>query len=312
MLRTTILMVIALACAWANADLLLAQTRVVVGAGTAEEPRTANQFEYAIAAAAGRDDANHDIVGALIWINFVSSVDDIKTVSAVAERIDFFSEDGVPVRAEIHGTAEVKLRHGRRILSAPARFLVSESRVDVELDLDRMGVATIDGLAFSGGNSFGTFEPELIVIALGQGSTVPSAAQAAAVIDAEQRAIGRLSLLANPDNGDLVRVEGVADNAAVGFNVGRRRLRLHLAGLAAVDVFRPDGTSPDTCFGDFTFVQNAGPHGPFRIDAPDCRDPLAGIEGSDIGSGCGNVAAASWPPAPGPRPFPGAPGSLPD
>lgn len=117
--------------------------------------------------------------------------------------------------------------------------------------------------------------------------------------------MGRLSLLANPDNGNLVRVDGLVDFAAVGalpsrppaasgLATGKRQhkpLTVMLSGMATVDVFRPDGTSPDTCFGDFEFVAHEGPHGPYRIDAPDCRDPLAGIEGTDIGSDDGFVDA---------------------
>jgi hypothetical protein len=296
MLRITFLMLFVLAGTWGNAGLLLAQTHVVVGAGVAEEPRTGNQFELALAAAAGIDEANRAIAGGLIHVKFMSSTDGIESIKAEVERVDIFIEDGIPLRAELACTAEVKLRSGRRFLGVAGTIDVSDMREWSLYFPETMLQPIQDAAVFSGGSSIELWEdPVLLFNAVGEGSTVPSIYQAAGAISADGRAIGHLSLLANRDNGDLVRVEGAVDGAAVGFYVGRRRLQLHLSGVAAVDVFRPDNTSPDTCFGDFTFVGNEGPHGPFRIDAPECRDPLAGIEGSDIGTGPAEMATASWP-----------------
>jgi hypothetical protein len=296
MLRITFLLAFALACTSADSPPLLAQTHVVVAAGVAEEPRTGNQFELAIAAATGIDDANQTIAGGLVHIKFMSSTDGIESIKAEVERVDIFIEDGIPLRAQVACSAEVKLRNGRRFRGVPGTIDVSDMRKWSLYFPETMLQPIQNAAVFSGGSSVQIWDdPHLLFVAVGEGSTVPSIYQAAGAIGADGRAIGHLSLLANRDNGDLVRVEGAVNGAAVGFYVGRRRLQLHLAGVAAVDVFRPDNTSPDTCFGDFRFVGNEGPHGPFRIDAPDCRDPLAGIEGSDIGTGPAEMAAASWP-----------------
>jgi hypothetical protein len=174
----------------------------------------------------------------------------------------------------------------------------------VELDLGPSGVVAIEGSVFSGGSSIASFEPESLVVSLGGGSTVPSVFQAAAAIGAEGQAIGRLALLANPDNGNQVRVDGLVDVAGVGDSAsglptGKRQHRplvLLMSGMAAVDVFRVDGSSPDTCFGDFTFAAHEGPHGPFRIDIPECRHPAAGIEGTDVGSAPVAMSVETWPP----------------
>lgn len=290
MSRITILISIVFGCTLVNAGLVLAESTVVVGAGIAAEPRTANQFEYAVAAACGHDAEGEAIAGGLIDMKFVSSDHGIETVNMEVSDVKVITDRETGRQsAELGGTANVKLRNGRRFSDTPIRmFIIEYHSICVELELERIGLVSIDAVVFSGGNSFGAMEPEALVVALGEGTTVESVFQAAVAIDAEGRAMGRLSLLANRDNGDVVRVDGAVDGAAVRPNVGRRRLQLHLAGVAAVDVFPPDGNSPDTCFGDFSFVANEGPHGPFRIDVPDCRDPLAGIEGSDIGSG--NVA----------------------
>ncbi|QDU39609.1 hypothetical protein Mal4_39550 [Maioricimonas rarisocia] len=296
MLRLTLLTAITLGCTSASAGLVVAETLVVVGAGVAEEPRTGVQFEYAVAAAAGPD-SNAAAIG-MLQIDFEPGGTAIEKVELAVEQVRWHGETGLPLRAELSGTANVKLHRGRRYPRVPAIATVSDDTVSIELDLGRQGVVAVSGMAFSGGNTIGKFEPEQLVVALGEGTTVESAFQAAAAIGDEGRAIGRLSLLANREDGDLVRVDGVAAAATVRPYVGRKRLQLHLAGVAAVDVVPPDGNSPDTCFGDFMFEANAGPHGPFRIDIPDCGDPAAGIEGSDIGSGAVSVTAASTSPLP--------------
>lgn len=293
--RITFLLVFALAWTWADSRPLLAQSHVVVAAGVAEEPRTGNQFELALAAAAGIDDANQAIAGGLVQINFMSSDDGIESIRAEVERVEIFHEDGIPVRARVACTAEVKLRRGRRLRGVPGTIDVSDTRKQSLYFPEVMLDPIQDAVVYSGDSSIGAFEPEALVVVLGEGTTVTSIFQAAAVIGRDGTGMGHLSLVANRDNGDTAYVTAICHGVSVLAYRGNRRLQLHLAGEAVVDVVRPDGTSPDTCFGDFRFVANEGPHGPFRIDVPECRDPLAGIEGSDIGTGAVDMAAANWP-----------------
>ena len=306
-------MVVVHSCVWGNTGVLPAQThpvpsqtRVVILAAVAEEPRTGNQFELAIAAATGIDDQNQAIAGGLVLIDFMSSTDGIDTIRAQVERVDIFIADGVPLRAEIACTGDVKLRNGRRFLGVPGTIGVSDKRKQSLYFPEVMLQEIQDAAVFSGGSRIEAFEPESLVVSLGAGSTVESEFQAAAAINAEGQAMGSLSMLAQLDNGDLVRVDGVVDGGGVvglpnGLPTGKRQHLpppriLALSGMTAVDVFHSNRPSPDTCFGDFTFVANEGPHGPFRIDIPDCRDPAAGIEGTDVGSAAIAISEMTWPP----------------
>ncbi len=157
MLRITFLMVFVLAGTWGNTGPLLAQTHVVVAAGVAEEPRTGNQFEVALAAATGVNEANQTIAGGLVQINFMSSVDGIESIRAEVERVEIFHEDGIPVRARVSCTAEVKLSRGRRLRGVPGTVDVSDKRKQSLYFPEVMLQPIQDAAVFSGDSSIGEF-----------------------------------------------------------------------------------------------------------------------------------------------------------
>ena len=301
MTRITFQIVSIVFFAFVTGGSLFAQPHVVVAAGVFEDGRTGHQFEFALAAAAdGGVSASNGIMALRTVTQLQAQQGDVESIEAVAEQIAFFIEDGIPVRADIMATADVKLHRGRQLRDLPARFVVSESSVSVVVTDPRDGLLYFgtDGGIISGRTRIEQFAPSLLVICLGEATEVPTDFQAAAAIAEDGRAIGNLSLLANRDDGDLIHVEGDVDFAALRSNNGGGRPQLLLMGAGGVDVVRPDGTSPDICFGEFSFLANEGPHGPYRLEMPDCRDPLAGIEGSDIGTGGVNVTAASTSPLP--------------
>jgi hypothetical protein len=298
MIRITLMVIAAQACAWGNSGRLFAdETMVVVGAGVFDEPRSGAQFEFSLAAATDGSAVGTSGISNLIRVSQLQA-GDVAQVDGQVHQFDLFSADGTPLRAALTGTASVKLDRGPRIHGVPMTAMISGENVAMTLDLGRRGLVSIGGPISSGGATIEPFEPVQLVVALGEGTTVESVFQAAAAIDDQGQAIGRLSLQANADNGDQVYVQGLCHGVTVLALKGPGRLQLHLTGLGEVDVVRPDGSSTDTCFGDFRFVANEGPHGPFRLDMPACRDPLAGIEGSDIGSGATVIAAADYPPPP--------------
>jgi len=306
--RRTVLLCGLLAGIWGNlsASLVQAEVQVVVGAGIAGDARTGDQFEYAVAAVVGPGGAGKEIAAGLFRAEFHSSVDGVETVEfgEITEAKIITDRETGRDRAELLGAANVKFRRGASYSLVPAKVNLSEHNLVISMSLGRGGVSESAADVFSGGNHFGQFLPQYLVIALGGGSTIESVYQAASAIGENGEAVGRLSLLANRGNGDLVRVDGMVDGAgfepiAGGLPTGKRQhrpLTVIMSGVAAVDVFRPDGSSPETCFGDFAFVAHEGPHGPFRIDLPDCKDRAAGIEGTDIGSAAGVMSQATSPP----------------
>lgn len=294
----------------------LAEEFVVVGAGMASELR-GDEFEFAVAAAVGRDDSGNEVSGGLLHVRFAE--DDDGVASAIGELVSAHlipRHDTTPV-VLLEFLADVKLRNGRFFPGASVNAAFADGSVRFIADLgDRFAVS--DATVFSGGHQIGTqlsFVPTVMSVAMGAGTDpsdeIGADFQSAAAIGPRGEAIGRLSYLATRNDGEVVRVDGVAGMASLEPGRGydavdfQNMFLAHVppiphqivaTGFAAVDVFRADGTSPETCFGDFRFAAEHGPHGIFVIEMPDCREPLRGIENTDFGSGGVTAAAMAWPP----------------